>query len=35
MLPAPTLLPKSGTVDTSKVLYKILGPTSATSDFKE
>jgi hypothetical protein len=35
MLPAPTLLPKSGTVDTSKVLYKILGPTSTTSDFKD
>ncbi|KAN0084280.1 HECT-like Ubiquitin-conjugating enzyme (E2)-binding domain containing protein [Tylopilus felleus] len=35
MLPAPALLPKSGTVDTSKVLYKILGPTTASSDLKE
>ncbi|KAI9567457.1 HECT-like ubiquitin-conjugating enzyme-binding-domain-containing protein [Boletus coccyginus] len=35
MLPAPALLPKSGTVDASKVLYKILGPTSATSDLKD
>ncbi|KAH0826560.1 HECT-like ubiquitin-conjugating enzyme-binding-domain-containing protein [Lanmaoa asiatica] len=34
MLLAPALLPKSGTIDASKVLYKILGPTSATSDFK-
>ncbi|KAF8549610.1 hypothetical protein OG21DRAFT_1469812 [Imleria badia] len=35
MLPAPALLPKSGTVDASKVLYKILGPTSAPSDLKD
>lgn len=34
MLPTPALLPKSGTVDASKVLYKILGPMSVTSDFK-
>ncbi|KAG9313478.1 HECT-like ubiquitin-conjugating enzyme-binding-domain-containing protein [Chiua virens] len=35
MLPASVLLPKSGAVDASKVLYKILGPTTATSDLKD
>jgi len=33
MLAAPTLLPKSGTLDGSKVLYKILGSSTA-SDLK-
>ncbi|KAH0826558.1 hypothetical protein J3R83DRAFT_4912 [Lanmaoa asiatica] len=31
MLPAPALLPKSGTIDASKVLYKILGWPRRTS----
>lgn len=35
MLPTSALLPKNGTIDTSKVLYKIIGPASVTSDFKE
>ncbi|KAF8137420.1 HECT-like ubiquitin-conjugating enzyme-binding-domain-containing protein [Boletus edulis] len=34
MLAAPALLPKSGTLDGSKVLYKILGP-STSSDLKD
>ncbi|KAG6377492.1 HECT-like ubiquitin-conjugating enzyme-binding-domain-containing protein [Boletus reticuloceps] len=34
MLAAPALLPKSGTLDGAKVLYKILGP-STTSDLKD
>ncbi|KIJ61613.1 hypothetical protein HYDPIDRAFT_137583 [Hydnomerulius pinastri MD-312] len=35
MLPAPYHLPKSGSIDASKVLYKILGPTSSTTDIKD
>ncbi|KAF9225898.1 hypothetical protein BS17DRAFT_777838 [Gyrodon lividus] len=34
MLSTPYLLPKNDSVDASKVLYKILGPTSATIDIK-
>ncbi|KAG2069522.1 hypothetical protein BDR04DRAFT_1101388 [Suillus decipiens] len=30
MLPTPYLLPKQGTIDASKVLYRILGPSSST-----
>jgi hypothetical protein len=30
MLPTPYLLPKQGSIDASKVLYKILGPSSST-----
>lgn len=36
MLPAPYLLPKQGSIDASKVLYRILlGPSSTTMVLKE
>ncbi|KAF9233430.1 HECT-like ubiquitin-conjugating enzyme-binding-domain-containing protein [Melanogaster broomeanus] len=35
MLSTPYLLPKSDAADASKVLYKILGPTSTTIDLKD
>jgi hypothetical protein len=35
MLPTPYLLPKQGSIDASKVLYKILGPSSSTMALKE
>jgi len=35
MLPAPYLLPKQGSIDASKVLYRILGPSSTTMALKE
>ncbi|KIJ11155.1 hypothetical protein PAXINDRAFT_119016 [Paxillus involutus ATCC 200175] len=35
MLPTPYLLPRSDSVDASKVLYKIVGPTSTTTNIKD
>ncbi|KAG1748303.1 HECT-like ubiquitin-conjugating enzyme-binding-domain-containing protein [Suillus paluster] len=35
MLPAPYLLPKQGSIDASKVLYRILGPSSSTIALKD
>ncbi|KAG0696114.1 HECT-like ubiquitin-conjugating enzyme-binding-domain-containing protein [Suillus ampliporus] len=35
MLPAPYLLPKQGSIDASKVLYRILGPSSSAVALKD
>ncbi|KAG2343041.1 hypothetical protein BDR05DRAFT_1024495 [Suillus weaverae] len=35
MLPTPYLLPKQGSIDASKVLYRILGPSSSTMALKD
>ncbi|KIK82318.1 hypothetical protein PAXRUDRAFT_832273 [Paxillus rubicundulus Ve08.2h10] len=35
MLPTPYLLPRSDSVNASKVLYKIVGPTKATTNIKD
>lgn len=35
MLPTPYLLPKQGSIDASKVLYKILGPSSSAMALKD
>ncbi|KAH7886879.1 HECT-like ubiquitin-conjugating enzyme-binding-domain-containing protein [Phlebopus sp. FC_14] len=35
LLPASCLFPESGSIEASKVLYKILGPASATTDIRD